>query len=80
MQKEETEKLNFGHRSMKAQQTCKKNKQAQTSPKEQRTFLYDLIFKTQTYEREDFSGERTECSANNSMPWGKLEFRYFVRM
>lgn len=36
IQKEETEKLHFGHRSMKAQQKCKKSKQARTSPEEQR--------------------------------------------
>lgn len=34
IQKGETEKLHFGHRSMKAQQKCKKSKQAWTSPEQ----------------------------------------------
>jgi len=35
IQKEEAEKLYFGHRSVKAQQKYKKSKQARTSPEEQ---------------------------------------------
>ena len=66
IQKEETEKLHFGHRSMKAQQKCKKSKQAS---------------KYRPLQNRDCQEKRPKVlSEQFSISLEKLEFKYFVRM